>query len=158
MDKIIEIEAFKFNTLHKYMSPLYAEMNLRLHDQPERKKALCEGIVSKFFKRLREYREVPLEDISARYKIEIKALQLFEQGTLSPEDHFIYAYVWSCGGHREFDYFKQQLREFHQPTVKLSRIALAKDLLSRGIVLEGINYQKLHSKEAEVVTFRRKDT
>ena len=157
MNNIIEIESFKFNTLHKYMTPIYAEMNLNLDGQPERKKVLCDGIIPRFFKRLREYREVALEDISARYKIDLQTLQFFEGGVLTPEDHLIYAYVWSCGGHKEFDYFKQQIREFQNPSAKINRTEIARELLSKGFVLEGINYQKMYSKESDVLTFHRRD-
>lgn len=149
---IVSISKFKFDSLHKYMSPIYAEMNLHCRDSAEHKRATCDTIFPQFFRRMREYREVAIEELAQKSGLAVVELRAFERGEKKHDRAIPPAYVRLLGGQREMECFVQQVHQFHNPSVKESKIDAAMAALRQfGVMIPGVDYKNLHREMGKVL-------
>lgn len=157
MENVISISNFKTDTLHKYMIPIYAVMNLNQFASSEEKQKILADLIPNFFRRLRKYREIELEEISRKYQISLEHLQSFESGRSKPGDGIQHAYVWACGGHHEIDVLERQIREFQHPSFKDARLEHAQIAAQVGVVIPGLDYTKLNGENGTILPLCRRD-
>lgn len=142
MDKVTAIQNFKFESLHKYMNPIYAELNFHRLDNEETRQALVKKIVPQFFVRLRNFRGWSQEELAKKLNIELWKIEMFERGeagafTKALEE----SYVWVLGGAKELEIFLDELLLFRHPEAREQRRLIARDALRRyGVVFPGFNY------------------
>ena len=155
--QLTSLSDFRFDSLRKFMQPLYAELNLHSRDTKEEKQTLLRSLIPRFFRRLRTYREIPLEVVAERANLPLGDLQLFEDGALKTCSAIEYAYCQTCSGSHERDFFERRLYEFIHPTVRASREAVAMDALKRlGVVMPDVNYAELNSAKGVLLSFPSK--
>jgi hypothetical protein len=157
MDNVLSVSEFRTDSLHKYMKPVYAEMNLHLFDSDDMKKSLLPKLFPMFFHRLRKYRDIDLEQISTKYRIPLERLRLFEVGQLKMDREIQEAYLSECGGHAEVMVFERQIREFQNPSFKNSRFDHARMAARVGLVIPGLDYKNLNPEGASVLPFSRRE-
>jgi hypothetical protein len=155
MDNVLSVSEFKTDTLHKYMKPVYAEMNLHLFDPDEEKQKVLQQVFPMFFRRMREYRNVSLEEISTKYKIPLERFEIFESGHQKLNREIECAYLEACGGYAEIANYERQIREFKTPLFKDSRFVHAQMAARVGMVIPGIDYMNLNPDGAAVLPFTR---
>lgn len=154
---VAEISSFRFNSLHKYMAPIYAQMNLHAHESKDRKSALFSKLIPQFFRRMREYREITIGRLAELSRLDQAYLEAFESGEKKSSKEIELAYLRACGAEREMDFFFQQAHEFQNPSVKDSKIDVAKAALRQfGVTFPGVDYQHLHSEKGVVLSFRKR--
>lgn len=153
-DTVTEISRFRFNSLRKYMAPVYAQMNFHLHDSKEQKTDLISRLIREFFSRMREHRGISLAELAERSKIEMSDLEAFERGDKKASRWIEAAYLSVCCAHHEMEFFCQQAHEFQNPSVKDSKIDVAKAALKQfGVMIPGVDYKRLHSEGGAVLSF-----
>lgn len=144
--QVTNLSDFRFDSLRKFMLPVYAELNRHAHDTKEQKQTLLRSLISRFFCRLRTYREIPLEVVAERARLPVSDLRLFEDGLLKTSPAIEFAYCQICSGSHERDFFERRLYEFIHPTLRASREAVAMDALKRfGVVMPDVNYAELNT-------------
>ena len=154
-ENVVGLGDFKFSTLHKFMSPIYAELDLNIRKSARKKRRVLYRIVPKFFKRMREYRGIELSQIAKNFFIEEEKLRHFENGSAKSDNYLTFAYCHTCGGYREFDFFTLKLREFQNPSLKDVRDSAALDALKRfGAMMPGVDYQNLHRPLCTILEMR----
>ncbi len=154
---VTELFNFRFGTLRKYMAPIYAQMNFHAHDGREQKSALISELIPQFFLRMRDHREITLPRLSELSKIDLADLEAFERGEKKSTREIETAYLRACGAEREMDFFIQQVHEFQNPSVKDSKIEVAKAALKQyGFMFSGVDYQHLSSERGAVLSFRKR--
>jgi hypothetical protein len=154
---VVHLDNFKFNSLHKYMIPLYSIFNQNRSVSDEEKLRILKGLIPQFFKRMREYRQRTLEDMalgSGLAQIHFIQYEFDGSGTANRRE-LQDAYIKVCGGADELDYFEFQMRDFKQPGIKESREKIAIDALKRfGVIMPGVDYKNLHSKKGVVLELK----
>ena len=155
MDNVFSVSEFKTDTLHKYMKPVYAEMNLHLFDSDDGKQKVLQQVFPMFFRRMREYRNVSLDEISTKHKIPLEQLEFFESGQGKLNRDIECAYLDSCGGYAEIGNFERQIREFKTPSFKESRFVHAQMAARAGVIIPGIDYKNLNPEGAVILPFTR---
>lgn len=154
--EVTELASFRFNSLRKYMHPIYSRLNRNLHEPHERKKEILHDAVPDFYRRLRTYRGLSLDNIAQGSGFSAEELGAFEERRLSPNFAMEMAYCNACGGHREFEFFAQQVHEFFHPTVKTSKLEVAESALKQwGVMIPGVDYQNLHAAKGKILEFVR---
>lgn len=153
-DTVTEISRFRFNSLRKYMAPVYAQMNLHLHDSKEEKIALISKLIRDFFCRMREHRGLSLMDLAELSRIDLPDLEAFEHGEKKCSREIENAYLRVCCAHHEMEFFCQQAHEFQNPSVKDSKVDVARAALKQfGVTFPGVDYKSLHSSGGVVLSF-----
>lgn len=156
-EQITSLSDFRFNSLRKFMQPLYAELSHHARDSKEEKQELIRAIIPRFFRRLRAYREVSLETVAEHAGLAVNELRLFEDGAIKSNSTIEYAYCRSCSASQERDFFERRLHEFMHPTARASREAVAMDALKRfGVVMPDVDYAGLNSPKGILLSFPAK--
>ncbi len=154
--EVTEIANFKFNSLRKYMHPIYSRLNRNLHESHKRKKEILHDTVPDFYRRLRTYRGLSLDEVAHGSAFSAEELGAFETKRLPPTFAMEMAYCKACGGHMEFEFFAQQVHEFFHPTVKTSKLEVAESALKQwGVMIPGVDYQDLHATKGKILDFVR---
>lgn len=155
--QLTSLSDFRFDSLRKFMQPVYAELNHRVRDAKEEKLELLRALIPRFFWRLRIYREVSLEAVAERARLPVDDIKLFEEGAIKTNPAIEYAYCQACSGSQERDYFERRLYEFIHPTVRDSRETVAMDALKRfGVVMPDVDYASLNSPKGILLSFPAK--
>ena len=155
--KITNLSEFRFDTLRKYMHPIYARLNLDMGECRESKAEILRELVPKFYKRLRTFRNVSLEFLSERSGFTTERLKAFEENfleTTSPQEakEIERAYCKVCYGDHEYGYFAQQIHEFFNPTIKDTKIEVARAALKqKGLLFPDIDYKTLFAPRGKVL-------
>lgn len=145
---------FRFSSLRKYMQPLYFSLNRHLTETKERKQEVVRKLVPEFFHRMREHRNISLEDIAAKTKLSVATLEGFESGTIRGDREVEDVYCRLCHGENERAHFMDRVHEFMNPSVRETREAIAKDSLRRyGLVIPGVDYANLGTPRGKVLNF-----
>ena len=119
--RIVSISQFRFKKLRKLMTPIYSLLESKANMPMEEKKDYLQYIIVLFCTKLREFSRKSLGEISITQKINISFLTSFENyEKLTNKIPIIKAYLDSCGGHDEFDYFHEKVREFVDSDIKES--------------------------------------
>ena len=144
--QITDISKFKFSSLHKYLHPIYSILHHNANLTSDEKKLLVHNLIPAFFKRMREYRDVPLERVATASDLSCDYLLKFEKGEVAALKELELAYCRVCSGLQEYHCFLQHLHEFMHPSVKETKQAIALDVLKRfGISIPTVDYKNLHS-------------
>ena len=155
MENFVSINSFKFNSLHKYMTPIYAELNHKCHAPDDLKRTILAESITAFFIRMREYRGLSLQELSEKTNISTNELEAFEQGK-KKDRHIEAAYARALGGEAEVGFFLQLLHEFKTPSIKESKLELARAALRQyGVMVPGVDYQRLSSETGIVIPMHR---
>lgn len=150
--QVVEISKFRFNTLRKYLSPVYTCLNNNIHASREQKQELLRTLIPQFFKRLREHRGISMERVASAADHTRDQVSAFENGEISASKGLELAYCRACSGTQEYHYFLQQIHEFMNPTAKESIHAIALDALKRfGIMIPTVDYRSLHSPRGVIL-------
>ena len=157
MENVFSVSEFKTDSLHKYMRPVYAEMNLHLSASEDEKKRILPTLFPIFFRRMREYRGIEIERIAEKYKIPLERLRLVELGQHKIDREIESAYLHECGGYAELAVFERQIREFQNPSFKDSRSDHALIASKAGMVVPGLDYKKLTPENGSVLPFVRRN-
>src|ERR1700734_2296912 len=80
MSNVVALGRFRFDSLHKYMQAVYANLNLHCQDSEEQKKVILAESIRTFFIRTREYRGLTIESLSEKSGIGSPELEAFERG------------------------------------------------------------------------------
>jgi hypothetical protein len=151
------LSEFRFDSLRKFMQPVYAGLNLHSHDTKEEKQTVLPALVSQFFRRLRIYREIPIEMVAERANLPVEDLEKFEAGVLKSNPAIEYAYCRACSGLQEREFFERRIYEFIHPTVRASKEAIAMDALKRfGVVMPDVDYAGLNTPKGVLLSFPAK--
>ena len=155
MDKeVVDISEFRFGSLRKYMHPIYARMNRHLHETEEKKREILFDMVPEFYRRMRVYRGLSLEQVAKGSAFSTEELADFEKKKTPPSFAKEMVYTTVCGRHIEFEFFVAQVREFFQPSIKESKRDLALPALKQwGIVMPGVDYKNLHTPRGKILNF-----
>jgi len=151
-----EISQFRFNSMRKYMHPIYALLNRNLDLREQEKREFVKRTIPKFFQRLREYRNISREGMAAATGILLTDLKQFENGEpVKTSRDFGWEYLRACHAFSEFDYFSQQIREFYHPSIKGTAQDMAIDLVKKfGILLPSVDYKSLHAARGTILEFK----
>lgn len=154
--QVTEISSFKFDSLRKYMHPIYSRLNRNLHESKERKKEILHDTVPDFYRRMRAYRGLSLDEVAGGSGFSAEELGAFETKRMPPNFAMEMAYCKACGGHLEFEFFAQQAHEFFHPTVKESKLNVAEAALKQwGIKIPGVDYKSLHAPKGKILELVR---
>lgn len=155
-ENVVCLADFHFDSLRKYMQPLYA-MLIRSEDQSRDEKRLISLQARvEFLKRLRTYRGKSIEDLAAQLNLNSEELKQIESGAVEIKKQIFMAYLAKCHGEREFHHFIERLREFQAPSIRSTKMAVAYDALKRfGIIMDGVDYKTLHAPRGKCLVFSR---
>lgn len=150
----IDINEFKFNSLRKHMTPIYWELR-RNEDCPfEEKEEIVRILISRFFKRMREYRGVSIDRIAKISSCDMDMIQEFENGHIRSTAKLERVYSQVCSAQHEQDYFNRRLFEFANPETRESKKDIALDLVRRfGILIPDVDFSRIKSQPADVIEF-----
>lgn len=150
----IDINEFKFNSLRKHMNPIYWELR-RNEDRPfEEKEEVARKLISRFFKRMREYLGVSIERIAKSSGHDTETIHKFENGQIRSTALLERAYCRECTAEHEQDYFNRRLFEFANPETRESKNDIALDLVRRfGILIPDVDFSRIKSAPADLIVF-----
>lgn len=150
----IDINEFKFNSLRKHMNPIYWELR-RNEDRPfEEKEEIARNLISRFFRRMREYRGVSIERIAKSSNHDTEMIQKFENGQIRSTALLEKAYCQECTAQHEQDYFNRRLFEFANPETREGKKDVALDLVRRfGILIPDVDFSRIKSPPADLIEF-----
>lgn len=155
--KHIDINEFKFNTLHKHMSPIYWELRRNEERPLKEKEEIVRRLICRFFKRMREYRGVSIERIARSSNSNSEMIRNFEDGLIRSSAALEKAYCRECSAQQEQDYFNRRLFEFANPETRDQKKDLALDLVQRfGILIPDVNFSRLKSPPGDLIEFPQK--
>ena len=150
--RVVEISEFRFNTLRKYLSPIYTRLNHHIHATREQKQDLLRGLIPQFFKRLREHRGISVERVASAADHTCEQVSAFENGEIAASKELELAYCRTCSGIQEYHFFLQQIHEFMNPQAKESIHAIALDAIKRfGVMIPTVDYRSLHSPRGVIL-------
>lgn len=154
----VDINEFKFNSLRKHMKPIYWELR-RNEDRPfEEKEEIARNLISRFFKRMREYRCVSIDRIARISNCDTEMIQEFENGHIRSTAVLERAYSQVCSAQHEQDYFNRRLFEFANPETRESKKDIALDLVRRfGILIPDVDFSRIKSQPADVIELAPKN-
>lgn len=154
----VDINEFRFNSLHKHMSPIYWELR-RNEDRPlKEKEDIVRVLIPSFFKRLREYRGISVERIAKRSAVDVEVVQRFENGTIRSTASLEKAYCLECTAQHEQDYFNRRLYEFANPETRQGKKDIALDLVQRfGILIPDVDFSRIKSPPGDLIVFPSKN-
>lgn len=155
---VVQLDCFHFNTLSKYMKPLYADLVLHENAAPERKAEVVRVVCRIFYRRVREYRKLTVEHTAEICRVSTDAIEALERGEKNHERWLVNRFIRACGADLEYEVFCQKILEFKEPKARASVRDLAEPLLKKGILIPGVDYKSLNSKRGEVVSLFRKNT
>lgn len=152
----IDINEFKFNSLRKHMNPIYWELR-RNEDRPfEEKEEIARNLISRFYKRMREYRGVSIERVARSSSDDTEMIQKFENGQIRSTARLERAYCQECTAQHEQDYFNRRLFEFANPETREGKKDIALDLVRRfGILIPDIDFSRINAPAGILIDFPR---
>lgn len=155
MDGEINIENFHFQSLRKYMTPIYWRLRHAELLSEDEKLAVLRSSIRQFFVRIRMFRNLSIEQVAERLEVNSQEIESFESGFLkSPE--LERAYCDLCHAWFELEYFERRVREFQNPDIREKRNDLGFALLrSFGILMPDFKLQKCEAEPAKVLQIRR---
>ncbi len=156
MSHVVQLSNFRFDSLRKYMAPLYACLQRQIDVPKEEKERIVKETVPKFYERLRAYRDRTLEDIAELSKCSLENLELFERGEIKVSHEIEMAYCKACHGENERIQFMHEIRAFYLPSIRETEMVLAKDVYIRfGLTSAYVDYQNLNVERGKVLEFNR---
>lgn len=156
MSEVVHFSEFRFNSLRKFMAPVYALMQKQIGKPSEEKKQIVSATLPKFYERMRLYRQMSLEDVAATSKVPLADFEAFESGSLQVNREIEEGYCKACHGHQEREYFAHQIYAFYHPSVRESTLAMAKDVFIRfGLTSPYVDYQNLNTPRGKVLELKR---
>lgn len=155
MDTEINIEDFHFQSLRKYMTPIYWKLRHAEFLPNDEKLDVLRSCIRMFFVRIRLYRNFSVEQVADRLKVSVQEVESFESGSLkSPELEKEYCHLFHAW--LELEYFERRVREFQRPQIREKQNELGFTLLrSFGILLPEFKLQRPDSKSAKILQIRR---
>ncbi len=152
--EVVHLNKFHFDSLRKYMQPLYSELVRNENKPKDEKHKIKSQVLAEFLRRLRVYRGKTISELAEKFNLNCQELEQAEGGKVEISTGPFMAYIKGCYGEREFSYFSEKLREFHDPSIRLSKLAVAHDALKRfGIVITGVDYKSLHAQKGQLLKF-----
>lgn len=147
----IRIEDFQFQSLRKFMLPLYWRLRHAELLSGEEKKEVIRKSIREFFVRLRKFRQTSIEDISDTSNFSAEEIASFEKGDSKSKD-LEQLYCKRFHAWHELEYFETRIRECQNPEIRIQKQAIAKDLLKQhGIILPGVTPFTSKSQHADVI-------
>ena len=122
----------------------------------EKKQQILLATIPEFYKRMRSYRDLSLEEIAVGSNVALSELQSFERGELRATKEIEWAYCKICHGHHERTFFAHEIYAFFHPSVRESSLAIAKDVFTKfGLISPYVDYQNLNAPRGKVLEFKR---
>ncbi len=147
----IRIEDFQFQSLRKFMLPIYWKLRHAEQLSSEAKSEVIKSSIREFFIRIRKFRHLTIEEMAIAVKTSTQDLEAFEAGSIKSAE-LERAYCERCYAWHELDYFERRVRECRDPETRTQKEGMAKDLLKRhGILLPDVNLSRLNAPPAQVV-------
>lgn len=157
MDGEINIENFHFQSLRKYMTPIYWKLRHAELLSEDEKLAVLRSSIRQFFTRIRMFRNLSIEQVAERLKVNPQEIESFESGSLKSPD-LERAYCDLCHAWFELEYFERKVREFQNPDIREKRNDLGFALLrSFGILMPDFKLQKSKAEPAKILQIRRQN-
>lgn len=154
----IRIEDFKFQSLRKFMLPIYWKLRHAEQLCNEEKSEVIKNSIREFFIRMRKFRHLTIEEMAIAVKTSTQDLEAFEAGSTKSAE-LERAYCERCYAWHELEYFERRVRECRDPDTRTQKEGMAKDLLKRhGILLPDVNFSRLNAPPAEVIEIRSRET
>lgn len=155
-ENVVQFGDFHFDSLRKYMQPLYAMLIRNENQSSDEKRLIHRQAVAGFLKRLRTYRDRSIEDLAAQLNLRPEDLKQIESGEAEIDRKIFMPYIEKCYGERELYHFSERLREFQTPSIRSTKMAIAHDALKRfGIIMDGVDYKSLHTPRGQCLAFPR---
>ncbi len=138
------------------MNPIYWELR-RNEDRPfGEKEEIARKLISRFFKRMREYRGVSIERIAKSSNHDAEVIQKFENGQIRSTAILERAYCQECTAQHEQDYFNRRLFEFANPETRAGKQDIALDLVRRfGILIPDVDFSRINAPSGILIDFPR---
>lgn len=147
----IRIEDFQFQSLRRFMSPLYWRLRHAELLSDEEKKEVIRRSIREFFIRLRKFRQISIEEISDSSSFSAEEIAAFERGDSKSKD-LEQLYCKRFHAWHELEYFETRIRECQNPEIRTQKQAIAKDLLKRhGIILPDVDLFNSKSQPADII-------
>lgn len=162
MGKLVSFSEFHFDSLRKFMAPLYADLLLNARKMPDKEKPIfAKRIAHKFCARLRVYRGFTLEEVVEKSKGQFSVSDLvdFEIGEsktkeLAQDIKWFYEKIFRATP--EMHYLDSQVHAFFNPSVRESEILMAKEvLIKHGIKSDYVNYKDLWKEKGKLLELKR---
>jgi len=149
---VVFMDRFHFDSLSKHMKPFYADL-VRHENAPQEQKTLIgRKVCVNFYRRVREYRRLSVERAAEICRVSSDEIQALERGDKEHEKWLIGRFIRACGADLEHEVFFQKLLEFKDPRARASAREVAIPALKKwGIIIPGVDYKNLHSKQGKVV-------
>lgn len=155
-ENVVRLADFHFDSLRKYMQPLYAMLVSNNEKSEEEKRLIRHQAGAEFLKRLRTYRGQSIEELAEQLNLGADELKRIEGGEVEISRGILKSYIEIYYGERELEHFNERLREFQAPSIRSARMALAYDALKRfGIIMDGVDYKALHTPRGKCLAFSR---
>lgn len=136
------------------MNPIYWELRRNEYRPFGEKEEIARKLISRFFKRMREYRGVSIERIAKSSNHDTEVIQKFENGQIRSTVLLEKAYCQECTAQHEQDYFNRRLIEFANPETRTGKQDIALDLVRRfGILIPDVDFSRINSQPADVIEF-----
>ena len=126
MQNVISIEKFKFNSLRKFLTPIYMGLNFSAREPAKNKEKIAILAAAEFFRRLREFHGIPPEELAAGLGVAVESLKSFERGEQPDDRELPRLYVKVFRAHLELEIFCQRIQQFKAPVPDPSKGGLAK--------------------------------
>lgn len=149
---VVQIDRFHFNTLSKYMKPLYADLVLHEHATKEQKAEIAKIVCRSFYRRVRDYRKLTADRVAEICRVSTDEIEALERGEKDNERWLINRFIRACGADLEYEVFFQKILEFKEPRARASARDLAIPLLKMGMIIPGVDYKSIHSEKGKVVS------
>lgn len=161
MATIVSFSEFKFDSLRKFMLPIYSDLLRNAYMPKEQKPVFAKMIAHQFCVRLRIYRGFTLEEVVERSKDQFSISDLvdFENGEsktkeLAQEIKWFYEKIFRATP--EMHYLDSQIHAFFNPSVRESEILMAKEvLIKHGIKSDYVNYKDLWKEKGKLLELKR---
>lgn len=149
---ISELKNHQFTSLRKQMRPVYGQL-LRNRDLPSAEKQLVlRNALREFFVRLREFRNLSVEEVATRSRMSLSEVVNFEADPSKFDGETAGRYAESCKASLELEVLDDHIREFVQPGMFESRRDLGLTVLRQtGILMPGLDLHSLSQPTASVL-------
>jgi len=152
----IRIEDFQFQSLRKFMSPLYWRLRHAELLPPEEQTSAVMHVIRDFFIRLRLFRRISIEQMALTLKKSNQEILDFESRAVKSVD-LEHSYCDVLQAWHEFEYFDRRVREFKNPETRVQKQMMAKNLLKQyGIIMPDIDLSRLNAPSADIIQLFKK--
>lgn len=149
---VVFMDHFRFDSLSKHMKPFYADLIRHENANDEQKAEIRRKVCVNFYRRVREYRGLTVDRTAEICRVSSDEIQALERGDKEHEKWLIGRFIRACGADLEYEVFFQKLLEFKDPRARASVRDVAIPALKQwGIIIPGVNYKNLNSKEGNIV-------